>query len=109
MLEKFINLIKNVGDEPSKIYDEKDAIKFYALLNHYDPSAPNIAVLGNRKKYKNLINYYMKEFSERKGGVRLKINPKKMIFMAKDMEVTVLFIEHYSDLYNSKLMFRKYL
>lgn len=109
MFEKFINLIKHTREEPSKVYDETDAIKFYALLNHYEPSAPNIAVLGDRRKYKNLIKHYQREYDLRKGGVRLVIGSSKMIFMADGMEVTVLLIENYKDLYNSKLKFRKYL
>lgn len=106
MFKKLFNKSKKPNNE---IYTEKDAIKFYELFRHYAISSPNIAVLGDKTKYKKLIQQYLKIFDYRKGATHLKINDNKIIFLSDDIEMTLVLIKNYNDLVNSNLKFRKYL
>ena len=83
-----------------------DPVKFYLLHNHFDAAAPNIGILGDYDKFKEITQAYIQDAD--KNAVIIKSKDKPIVRIIDDtIETSYVFIQTSEDLIGKK--FRKYL
>lgn len=86
-----------------------DAELFYTLHKYFNPSAPNIAVFGDKEKFKKLIEQYTNEFNPKKGHKIIHISNSKVTFLSDDIELTIVLVNSTLDLLAHNIKYRKFL
>lgn len=89
-------------------FDENDSKKFFILGHYQRNKSNNVAVLGNKEKYKKVLDEYIKIYNEHKSIKMIKVNDYKYTFIFGDIEVTLVLIETVEDLYKHRLFYSKY-
>lgn len=84
--------------------NEEDVIKFYELQSRYDPIATNIAIVGNKARYKNYVKRYLEDY---KGKVLMNIDKGITRIFINDVEYSLIHIRNTIDLRGYK--FRKFI
>lgn len=84
----------------------EDIIKFYYLKAYYNPTSPNIGVIGNEKEFKHRMKPIIKRLKTIKGTKFYQFN-NKLTTIIGDIETTYIKIETVDDLVGKD--FRKYM
>lgn len=89
-------------------FNKDDSKKFFILGHYHRSSSNNIAVLGDKDKYKKVLEEYMNIWA--KSELRMiKVNDYKYTFILDDIETTLVLIETAEDLYKHTLFYSKYI
>ena len=84
---------------------QNDLIIFYDLLQHYNITSPNIAVIGNEKEFKKKMKAILKANKDYDSIYQSKTKPLKYIIIKNDIEQTYINIQTTDDL--KDIYFRK--
>lgn len=87
---------------------KEDIIKFYELLSRYDLTSPNIAVVGDKRKFNRQMKEVYKKFKNKPNcKIIINENKTKYIILLGDIEITYIHIQQFSDMIGLK--FRKFI
>lgn len=86
-----------------------DAELFYTLHKYFNPSAPNIAIFGDKEKFKKLTEQYTNEFNPKKGHKIIHVSNSKVTFLSDDIELTIVLVNSTLDLLAHNIKYRKFL
>ena len=92
-----------------KIKNDISVIDFYTMLRHYERRSTNIAVMKDKKSFKNLIKHFKNNVKPIREDKIIKISDEKYVFIINDIDRTIMFFERIEDLDNSKMVFGKYI
>lgn len=90
-------------------FDNVDSKKFYILNHYFKERSNNIAVLGDREKYKKILDEYSTKFLTYTYVRLIRINDYKHTFIIDDMEITLVLIENTDDLMKYRLYYSKFI
>lgn len=110
---KLFKNVKNAVDIiKENVITKNDIVKFYMLLNHYNITSPNIAVIGTKKDFEIYIKKIMQKYKNKKGAFA-RILHDKAIIIYNEIETTYINIQKTSDLCEEKtsrsLYFRRFI
>lgn len=86
---------------------ERDAKVFYQLLYRYNKVSPNIAILGDSRRFREKISNLTKYCKKNNIPIKLNINKTKLTVMYEDQIVNYIHIEKIDDL--TGYYFRKFI
>lgn len=92
--------------EKDNILTDKDINMYYTLRNHISKISPNIAIVGDYKKYKKYINKILKKYENLQDVLIIKHNSYTRIIY-KDIEKNYIWISNLEQLYRQT--FQKYI
>ena len=84
-----------------------DVVKFYYFQDSYCLNSPNIAIVGDLKKYKSYVKQYKKKYKPM--GATIYENKEKNVctIFLDDIEITLIHVKYVMDLFGRK--FRKFI
>lgn len=82
--------------------NKDDIIKFYTLYSHYDVVSPNIGVIGDNKRFKQVVNAKCKLLKKENKDIFTNMNNTKCTIIIDDIEQTYIQIQTTEDLQNRK-------
>ena len=87
---------------------KSDIINFYKLHLRYDPSSPNIGVVGSHKRFIELVKEIQKIYKNKPNAfIKLNSNRTKLTVLYNDIETSYIYIENDDSLSGNR--FRKYM
>lgn len=85
---------------------ENDIRMFYQLLHHYNTASPNIAVVGDNKKFNRIVQEMINLYKDTNARVIKGIKTLR-ILTSEDIEISYIQVESVQDL--TGLYFKKFI